>query len=195
MIIFAEVSIRDKIKHSKDTLRYILLSLVVILGVYTINHSGVFKDRMIFWQNAVENSPQHPLAHKNLGAMFYLDGDLENAEKYFLNSVELNPQENMIHNNIGLIYMNKGEDEKAVEMYKKELEINPGYDNAFFNWGLLEYNRDNKELAEELWLKTLETNPDHVGAYTNLAIYYYEIEDEIKSNYFYNEAVKRGAKF
>ena len=195
MIILAEVKIQDKVAISKDALRYILLTLAVVLGIYTIYHTRVFKDKMAFWINAVENSSQHPLAHKNLGAMYYLDGDYDNAEKYFLNSLELNPTEPMIYNNIGLIYMHKGDYEEAETYYKKELEINPGYDNAYFNWGLMEFAKGNKDVARDLWLETLKTNPDHVGAYTNLAVYYYEMEDQVKSNYYYNEAVKRGAQF
>ena len=195
MIILAEVSIRDKIKISKDTLRYILLSLVFVLGVYTIYHSRVYKDKITFWLNAVENSSQHPLAQKNLGAMYYLDGDMENAEIHFRRSLELNPTEAMIHNNIGLIHMSRGELDEAENMYKKELEVNPYYDNAFFNWGLLYYQKGEEEKAEEMWLRTLEVNPDHTGAYTNLAYYYSEKGDKEKANYFYTEAVKRGVKF
>ena len=39
--------------------------------------------------------------------MYYLDKDMENAEKEFKIALELNPNEKMAHNNLGLIYANQ----------------------------------------------------------------------------------------
>ena len=205
-IVLAEIDWIKKLDFKKGII--IVGILLTTLSVLTIKYTSVFKDKISFWLDAVENSSSHPLAHKNLGAMYYLDGDIDNAEVFFNSSLELNSNEFMIHNNLGLIYMNRGvafeeagemekaeeQYDKAQEEYKKELEINPYYDNAFYNWGLLYMQRGMKDEASDMWLKTLQVNPDHKGAYANLAVYYKNIGDEAKANYYYQEAVKRGVK-
>src|SRR4030042_1097745 len=172
--------------------------ITILSGLIIINfiHNTNFKDKLIFWKNAVAHSPSHPLAHKNLGAMYYLEGNFTEAEKEFTKSVELNPTEAMIHNNLGLIYFRKGEYDKAQQEFAKELELYPGYDNALFNWGLLYYTIGEKDKAAEMWLKTVQVNPDHKEALRNLAYYYtLDKKDKIKASYFVQEAVKRGVQF
>ena len=63
--------------------------------------------------------------------MYYLDKNMDNAEKEFQKALKLNPKEKMAHNNLGLIYSNKNKLKEAEEEYKKELEINPYYDNDY----------------------------------------------------------------
>ncbi|OGM13453.1 hypothetical protein A2V80_00535 [Candidatus Woesebacteria bacterium RBG_16_39_8b] len=168
--------------------------ILSIFALITFIHSGVFANKMNFWINAAKYSPRHPLAHKNLGAMYYLEGNIEKAEDHFKRSLELNPTEPMIHNNLGLIYLSRNDYTNAENEFAKELGLYPSYDNAHFNWGLSYYRRGEKEKAEKMWLTTLNINPDHVGAYQNLAVFYYEKGDMEKAQAFYAEAVKRGAK-
>ena len=124
-------------------------------------HCGAFKDRMSFWKNAAVNSPHSPLARRNLGAMYYLDGHLAEAEVEYKKALELNPNEPMAHNNLGLIYAKRGEFAEAEAEYKKELAINPLYDDALFNYGLFLDRAGRKEEAKRLWECSLEVNPDY----------------------------------
>src|SRR4030043_713196 len=195
-IILSEIDYLKKLKLDNKKVFWGFITILSGLIIINFIHNTNFKDKLIFWKNAVAHSPSHPLAHKNLGAMYYLDNNLAEAEKEFKKSVELNPYEAMIHNNLGLIYFRRREFDKAQEEFAKELELYPGYDNAFFNWGLLYYTVGEKDKAAEMWLKTVEVNPDHKDALRNLA-YYYTVDkkDQIKANYFYQEALKRGVKF
>lgn len=173
---------------------YIVTSVVITFSLITLVHTGVFSGKMAFWLNAARYSPQHPLAHKNLGAMYYLDGNIEMAEKHFKRSLELNPTEPMIHNNLGLIFLSRDDFANADREFAEELKLYPAYDNAFFNWGLSYFRRGKKDEAADMWNKALQVNPDHVGAYMNMAVYYQEKGDMEKAQAYYNEAVKRGAK-
>lgn len=168
--------------------------LSVMFGINLI-YSRNFKDRITFWKDAVANSPHHPLSHKNLGAMYYLDGKLDAALPEFNKALELNPVEPMIHNNIGLIYFDKKMYKESEAEYQKELALYPSYDNALYNLGLLYYTQGKKEAAADMWLKTISSNPDHKSALKNLALYYKEIGDQQKYLYFNKEAVKRGITF
>jgi len=111
--------------------------VIIVFSLLTFVHLDIFRDRLSFWQGAADASPHHPLAHRNLGAMYYLAGDLGPAEREYLITLKLNPAEPMAHNNLGLVYMNTGKMKQAEEEFVQELRLNPNYDNALFNLGLL----------------------------------------------------------
>lgn len=191
-IVLSEVSFIKKFhlngKKSTWILGVIVSALIIINFIYT----SVYRDRLSLWQSAVSNAPHNALAHKNLGAMYYLEGNLDKAEEQFSETLVLSPNEVMIHNNLGLIYAARGDLVRAEEEYKKELEINPNYDNALFNYGLLLY-KENKTLdAERMWLDTLRVNPDYTDAIKDLFILYYQEKDVEKASFYYNELLKRG---
>ena len=177
----------------KKTSSIVISSIIISLFIpITIINSQNFKNRMTFWNNATKYSPHAPLAHRNLGAMLFLDGKLDEAKPEFEKALELNPKEEMAHNNLGLIYMNKGEFEKAEEEFNKELEVNPYYDNAYANKGILYYKMGRMDEAVNSWKKTLEINPGYSEALYNLFAYYYQKQDKENIFYWANEAQKRG---
>ncbi len=168
-------------------------SVIFIFCMITFNHSNNFKNRLSLWKNAVKTSPHSPLAHRNLGAIHYLDGELDKAEREYIESLKLNPYEPEAHSNLGLLYMQRGMFEKAEDEYRKELAINPGYDNVHFNLGVLCYKRGNFKEAERLWKKTIEINPNYVAAYHNLVIYYHSEMDFEEVRYYADQLYKKGA--
>lgn len=172
----------------------VLCVLVFVFTIITLIHSRNYINGISFWEKAALDSPSHPLAHKNLGAMYYLNNDLEKAEESFLKALEVYEHEKMVHNNLALIYMKRGEIEKAVLEFERELEINPYYDNAYYNYGNLYYSKGELERAFEMWSRALQINPDHTGALRNILGYYMEKEDYEKAQYYYNELIRRGVK-
>ncbi len=192
LIILAEI---DWIKNLNFRRKKDLLAAVFVLLIFssiTFLYSFSFRNRLSFWTNAATNSPHSPLAHRNLGAMYYLDGNLDKAEPEYKKSLELNPREQMVHNNLGLIYMNKGQFAQAEEEYKKEFLVNPLYDNAHFNLGILYAKEGKFAQAEESWKKTIEINPDYAAAYQNLAILSYQANNLPQAVYYVRELQKRG---
>ncbi len=192
-IVLSEIDFVKDLNLNNKLVKTLVVAIVLLLSTTTLVYTGNFKDKISFWTNAVATSPHHPLAHRNLGAMYYLDGKYDVAKIEFEKALELNPNEKMAHNNLGLVYFNKGDLKKAEDEYKKELMINPYYDDVHFNYGLLLYKEGKLKEAEGMWLKTLEINPDYIDAYKSLAVLYYQKKDFEKSNYYYNEALKRGA--
>ena len=54
-----------------------------------VDYSDRFANRMVFWKSAVQSSPQSALAHRNLGAMYYLDNDFNKAETEFKKALKI----------------------------------------------------------------------------------------------------------
>lgn len=179
---------------NKKIILILSLLLIIVFSSITIYRNKYYKNKVNFWRNAVETSPNFAFNHNNLGAMYYLDDNFDKAEVEFEKALALNSNEKMAHNNLGLIYLDRKEWKKAESEFKKELEINPGYDLALFNSGLLYYQIGKKDEAENFWKKTLEVNPNHPDAWRNLAILYYEKKDLAQAVEFAKEAYLRGVQ-
>ena len=130
-----------------------------------LNHQQNFKNRLAFWQNAAQNSPHSPLAHRNLGVMYYFEKRNDEAIKQYKESLVLNPTEPMAHNNMGVILMNQNKLDEAEKEFLAELKINPYYDNAMSNLALIYYKQNKKEEAVKLWQEVIKINPGFLFAY------------------------------
>lgn len=164
LIFLAESHLWRYLEHPRGKW-YLGICILIVMSFcfLTFRHENNFFDKMAFWKNAAVTSPHSPLAQRNLGAMYYLDGKYDLAEEYYKKSLSLNKFEPMVHNNLGLIYANKELFPEAEREYLEELSFNPYYDNAHFNLGLLYYKIGKLEEAKKEWEKTLEINPDHGG--------------------------------
>ena len=137
LIILGEVNFIKNLNFKKITVKILTVLLLIFLAALTYNHLGDFKDKISFWQSAVRTAPHSPLAHRNLGAMYYLDGRLPEAATQYRQAIALNENEPMAHNNLGLVMMDQGDYSQAEKEFKKELLINPSYDKAINNYNRL----------------------------------------------------------
>ncbi len=144
------------------------LLVALIFASITVYRHRYYRDSLSFWKNATETSPHFAFNFNNLGAMYYLNNDLDQAEKSYRRALFLNEKEPMVHNNLGLIYLEQKRFNQAEKEFKQELAINPGYDKALFNLGELYYQRNLLSEAEALFLETIRVNPNYYEAYERL---------------------------
>jgi len=164
LIMLIEIDYLKNLDFTKKKVKIGAFIILIIFSALTWCHSHKFNNRLTFWISAAKSSPHSPLAQRNLGAMYYLDGQLDLAEIYYLKAIVLNPNEEMVHNNLGLIYLDQGNYFQAESEFNKELAVYPTYDKALFNLGLLRFKTGNFEAAKDLWQKTLEINPGYYEA-------------------------------
>lgn len=191
-IILLEIDFIKNLNFRKKITLIIIGILILILSMITLVHSNNFDNRLAFWKNAVKNSPHYAFAHQNLGAIEFLEKNIENSEKELKIALLLNPNEKMAHNNLGLVYFNKNKFSEAEEEYKKELKINPYYDNAHYNLGLLYYRQLKYTEAENSWKKTLSINPGYNDALKMLALLYYNNKNYKEAVWYASELYRRG---
>jgi protein O-mannosyl-transferase len=176
----------------RKILLVISLLVIIIFSSVTIYRNRYYKNKINFWKNAVQTSPSFAFNHNNLGAMYYLDGNMEDAETEYLKALQLNPKERLAHNNLGLIFAQQNKLAEAEEEYKKELEINPFYNNALFNLGLLYYSEGKFNEAADQWKKALQTDPNFSDALYALAKLYYNQKDYGQATIYAGELSRRG---
>jgi tetratricopeptide (TPR) repeat protein len=162
----------------------IIFLILIIFSLINFFHQFTFRNRLVFWENAVKTSPHSPLAQRNYAVMLYFEKKYNQALFHYQKALALNPKEPMVHNNIGVIYMNQKKLKQALDEFKKELAVNPGYDNALFNLGAVYYQLGEKDKAKEYFEKTLLVNPDCLSCYQYLAAYYQEKNNPQKSAYY-----------
>lgn len=147
-------------------------ALVATAAILSFLHLGAFRDRFVFWPEASETSPSNAFNLNNLGAMYYLAGNLQEAEKWFKRSLAVNPFEPMANSNAGLVCMNSERPAEAEKYFLEEIRINPTYDHAWFNLGLLYYNYARQEEGIARWEKLLTINPGYPDVYNALLFAY-----------------------
>lgn len=183
----------EKYAREKKYFWICVFGAVIFLSCLTFAYARNFKDRLIFWQNAVAHSPHYPLAHRNLGVMYYFEKDFKRAMSEYQEALTLNPAEPMAHNNLGVIYMNQGRLDEASAEYLEELKINPNYENALFNLGLIYFSQNRGGEAAKLWERIINVNPSYWSAYEGLAAYYQSINNIERAN-FYAQQVPKSTK-
>ncbi|MCA9405273.1 MAG: tetratricopeptide repeat protein [Candidatus Omnitrophica bacterium] len=169
-------------------------AILTAFFILSLQHMDHFRERMAFWQNAVVSSPHSPLAHRNLGAMYYLEKDLDKAEEEYHKALELSPLEPMVHNNLGLIYADRQQPQLALQEYLAEIAVNPDYDNVYFNLGNLYYSQGYIEEAVSSWKTTISLNDRYVQAYWNLMLHYLSRGDRTNTGVYIVELQKRGVE-
>jgi hypothetical protein len=194
IIFLLEAGNIKNIEFKINFLNIAILAILFLFSIINISYSYNFKDELSFWENARIHSPSYPLARRNLGAMYYLRGEIDKAEKEYLECLKLNPTEPMVHNNLGLIYMNRGEFKKAEEEFLTELKYYPNYDTAYYNLGLLYLRQSKINEAVNLFKKTIEINPYYFDAYEKLSLIFYILKDFKQSKFYIDEALKRNGK-
>jgi hypothetical protein len=170
LIIVLELDWVKNMDFRKKSVSIPAILVLAFLAALSFRHSSAFTDRLSFWQSAAAGSPHSPLAQKNLGTMYYLDGDNVKAEEYYGRTLSLNDKESMVHNNLGVIYLNDRQYEKAKQAFERELQVNPNYDKALFNLGDLAYREKQWPAALDYWLAALRVNPRYYEAYERLLI-------------------------
>ncbi len=173
-----------------------LTATLVIIGFYALSaclYSKTYQDKIVFWENAKAHSPSSAFVHNNLGAMYFIDGKVNEAGVEFTKASSINDLEPLAHGNMGLVYLQLGQYDQAEREIKKELSFNPKYSDAYYNLGLV-YAKQNKFADATLsWEKTIELNPDYLDAYAQLVNHYSNTQkDAIKAKYYFDEYTRRG---
>ena len=191
VFLLAELDIPGTLRLSRRAGAALGMCVLLFLGIIDISYCGSFSDKIHFWKKAVESSPSRAFNWNNMGAMYYLDGDLPKAESAWKRAVLIDPSEPRVNCNLGLLYMDRGEIKEALRYFLEEIRIDPRYDKVYFNLGLLYYRSGSADKAADAWETALRLNPDYSKVYICLARLY-RGKDSEKARSYIERMRKRG---
>ncbi len=192
LIVFLELELTYWFQKAKLFCVGALTCIIISCAIVSFNYSDSYENGVKYWQNAAKNSPHLALAHRNLGAMYYLANDLDQAQLTYEKALEVNPTEPMVHNNLGLIYARKKMFKEAEREYVLEINNNPRYPNSYYNLGLMRYFENKSNDTVKLWNKTLELDPNFIDAYVNLAKLYASVGQLDKAKFYIHQMQQKG---
>ena len=145
------------------------LALLVVLGVATWNHAGVYKDEVTLFRHVISLNPQARNAHLNLAyALLHSEGGSEEALAAARVAVERGPLYHSSHNVLGAALSALGRYEEAEKPLRRAIELNPRYAPAFLNLGESFRRRSRYKEALEAYLAAAKIDPDYPLPYVTM---------------------------
>ncbi|MFH1971169.1 MAG: tetratricopeptide repeat protein [Patescibacteria group bacterium] len=194
LIIISQIDFLKEISFKKTSNIFIILVISVLFMVLNLNHQENFRNRVSFWENAVDTSFSNATSHWGLGMAYYSNKLLEDAEKEYITAIELNPTQLNIRNNLGLVYLDSGRLKEAEKIFEEEMYLKE-YPDVLYNYGLVKYRLGDRLSAERYWIKVLDFDPNYPKALKDLYIFNKESFNIINAEYYRKELVERAIEF
>jgi Flp pilus assembly protein TadD/mono/diheme cytochrome c family protein len=121
---------------------------------------------------ALELSPNHAVAHYNLGLIAILANQVDEAFLHLRKALEVKPSYAEAHSNLGVLLEATGKPDEAFEHYRKALETRPDNAAALANVARQLMRRDRPDEATDYLERLQRLQPDNAVVYGNLAAAY-----------------------
>ncbi len=135
--------------------------------------------------------------HNELGILYRMKKEFENAEKHFLRATQISPTWALPWSNLGGLYASLNKFEKGIASIEEARKLQPGFQGAFTNLGSLYEKKGNLLLAEEFLHKSARLNSRHYLPFERLGFVYLKTTRyaEADSNFLEADRRKRGFRF
>jgi glycosyltransferase involved in cell wall biosynthesis/predicted TPR repeat methyltransferase len=121
---------------------------------------GKNEQALSIFKNILENQPNNQEALNNVGVLFHAEGDIDEAENYFLKALSVkNDYLDALMNLIDL-YLDSKRWKEAATQLEKCIAIHPHDLNFYNQLGTVYLEMGNTVKAKEALTKSLELNPD-----------------------------------
>lgn len=143
--------------------------VLIILAVVTYQRNAVWLDPVTLWADTLNNRPNNPRAHNNLGQALEKQERIWEAARHYQKALKLRPGYAEVHLNLGLVLAKAGRIEQAAEHFEYTVKLRPGMAKAHYNLGLARQARGRHQEAIDHYRRALLADPDMVDARLNLA--------------------------
>lgn len=164
---------RFKVRHLA-VLFLVPILLLYFVRVYLRNEDWQTPERL--WFADLRVSPRSPQVHNNLGSVYGVKGDLDQAIKEFELARSLQPRYGDATYNLGNIYLEKGDSERARQYFLESISYNPNIFESYFNLGAIYFKEGNFQQARDYFAKVLELSPGDEAAFQGLDLANYYLE-------------------
>jgi len=140
-----------------------LAVLVCIYSARTIIRNRDWKDHAAIWRATVKVSPFSCKAHNNMGDVYSLEGDLDNAAAEFKKAIELKRDYAEAYHNLAYTYFRMGRVDEAILAYQQAVKLKPQLYQSHTNLAVIYLGRGQKDLARYHLQEAAKFNPQDEG--------------------------------
>jgi len=128
--------------------------------------TGRLPEAVAAFQNSIRLAPDGPLGYRNLGTVYYLQGDLAQTAAQLQKALEIEPQASL-YGNLGVLYFAQGLYPQAAQASERALELPEGGNNYLY-WGNLgdacRFLPEGGDRAREAYSRALQLLADPLRA-------------------------------
>jgi tetratricopeptide (TPR) repeat protein len=99
-------------------------------GIYYLNFAGNFSKAINHYFNSIEIDPDFSESYFGLATAYLLNGDYNNAKKFYLLSFEKNKEDYRALNNLATIFFEENNYKQSYEFVVRALKLNPNFQLA-----------------------------------------------------------------
>jgi tetratricopeptide (TPR) repeat protein len=149
--------------------------LITPLCVYRIvTRNRDWRDNLTFYTATLAVSPDAYYIHNNLGAMYWMQGNIPAAEKEWRTALRLAPASEYALHNLGLVANAQKHYGEAEDLFLRALAIRPNYSDAHLDLGKT-YEATGRLQDAEAQLRAAENlSPLSVRAHNALSEFYFD---------------------
>jgi tetratricopeptide (TPR) repeat protein len=111
--------------------------------------SGMHKEAIEPYKQAIRINPDHAGAHYNLGESYSISGMHKEAIEPYKQVIRINPDHAEAHYGLGVAYSISGMHKEAIEPYKQVIRINPDHAEAHYGLGVAYHWSNDRDSAVE----------------------------------------------
>jgi tetratricopeptide (TPR) repeat protein len=129
------------------------------LGVQMEQTGAPPDDTIEIYEHALKLDTAFAWPAVNIGTLYFNQGDLRKAERYYKLAIERDPTYALAHFNVGNLYDERGDRKRAKQHYELAVGAQPGYADAHYNLALLLQNSGDLMRAASHWQIFLKLDP------------------------------------
>ncbi|MGJ0372546.1 tetratricopeptide repeat protein [Aliarcobacter cryaerophilus] len=126
------------------------------------------------YEEILKINPKSSEVYGNLGVIYKIKGDIQNAIKFYVEAIKLNPKNQLVFNNLGNAFREIKNYKMAIRAYSDAVKLNPKDFNAFNNLGIVYESMGDNNRAIEAYKQAVRVNPTHAKSINNIGVVLYK---------------------
>jgi predicted TPR repeat methyltransferase len=153
------------------------------------HQAGDFEQALAGYQALLADDQDNPQFSYLLALLFFENGRLDEAVRWFTRVVTLAPEAAPAHYNLGIIFFEQGDYPRAARSYEEAARLCPDDADIFFNLGLTWKKLGQFDKAFSCYQKVLTLTPDAEDVLYNIGVLCKDLHHHADSICFFEKVV------
>jgi protein O-mannosyl-transferase len=184
IIFIMSYGLFDILKNQQSGI-LILCALTLFLGTLNIERNRVWKSELSLWQDTYNKSPDKLRPLINLARANSIEGNNEDAVRYYEEALSKGPGIFVIQYNLGELYLKEDRVDEAVLRFQSALKLKPEIPETYAKLGEIYLARKKWKLADIYFKKCIEIDNRFSHVFKNLGVLHFYHLKNLKESLLY----------